>query len=65
APTGDVLVGDVLAQSFLGPVTRLSVRLGGGQVVRVDQPSGRAADFPPGTAVALDLDAGRLMVVEA
>ncbi|MGM1059520.1 ABC transporter ATP-binding protein [Saccharothrix sp. Mg75] len=66
APTADVLVGDVLAQSFLGPVTRLSVRLGGGdQVVRVDQPSGRAGDFPPGTAVALDFDAARLMVVEA
>ncbi|QQQ73876.1 ABC transporter ATP-binding protein [Saccharothrix sp. 6-C] len=60
------LTGAVLAQSFLGPVTRLSVRLDGGdQVVRVDQPSGRAADFPPGTAVALDLGGGRLMVVGA
>ncbi|GAB2966035.1 ABC transporter ATP-binding protein [Saccharothrix stipae] len=60
------LVGNVLTQSFLGPVTRLSVRLDGGdQVVRVDQPSSRAADFPPGTTVALDFAAGRLMVVEA
>ncbi|MCE7000848.1 ABC transporter ATP-binding protein [Saccharothrix sp. S26] len=60
------LTGTVLTQSFLGPVTRLSVRLDGGdQVVRVDQPSHRAADFPPGAAVALDLGIGRLMVVAA
>ncbi|MBW4717550.1 ABC transporter ATP-binding protein [Saccharothrix obliqua] len=58
------LVGTVVAQSFLGPVTRLSVRLAGGdQVVRVDQPSSRAGDFPVGTAVALDLAAARLLVV--
>ncbi|WP_158853194.1 ABC transporter ATP-binding protein [Saccharothrix deserti] len=60
------LVGNVLTQSFLGPVTRLSVRLDGDeQIVRVDQPASRAADFPPGTTVALDLAVGRLMVVEA
>ncbi len=60
------LTGSVLTQSFLGPVTRLSVRLDGGdQVVRVDQPSSRAADFPPGATVALDLGLGRLMVVGA
>ncbi|NUS64141.1 MAG: ABC transporter ATP-binding protein [Saccharothrix sp.] len=60
------LTGTVLTQSFLGPVTRLSVRLDGGdQVVRVDQPSSRAGDFPPGAAVALDLGVGRLMVVAA
>ncbi|RKT56067.1 ABC transporter ATP-binding protein [Saccharothrix australiensis] len=59
------LVGNVLTQSFLGAVTRLSVRLDGGdQVVRVDQPSSRAVDFPPGTTVALDPSPGRLMVVE-
>ncbi len=58
------LVGSVLTQSFLGPVTRLSVRLDGGeQVVRVDQPSSRAGDFPAGTSVALDLGGGGLMVV--
>ncbi|GAA0209505.1 ABC transporter ATP-binding protein [Saccharothrix mutabilis subsp. mutabilis] len=62
-PNG-ALVGSVLTQSFLGPVTRLSVRLAGGdEVVRVDQPSSRAGDFPPGTSVALDLS--RVMVVEA
>jgi putative spermidine/putrescine transport system ATP-binding protein len=60
------LVGSVLTQSFLGPVTRLSVRLDGGdQVLRVDQPSARAGDFPAGTAVALDLTSARLLVVEA
>ncbi|QFZ19141.1 ABC transporter ATP-binding protein [Saccharothrix syringae] len=59
------LVGSVVTQSFLGPVTRLSVRLDDGQVLRVDQPSGRAAEFPPGAAVALDLAAARLMVVKA
>ncbi|PSL53411.1 putative spermidine/putrescine transport system ATP-binding protein [Saccharothrix carnea] len=63
-PADGALTGNVLTQSFLGPVTRLSVRLDGDdQVVRVDQPSGRAADFPPGTTVALDLAIGRLMVV--
>ncbi|MEU7524580.1 ABC transporter ATP-binding protein [Saccharothrix sp. NPDC042600] len=62
-PNG-ALVGSVLTQSFLGPVTRLSVRLAGGdEVVRVDQPSSRAGDFPPGTSVALDLS--RVMVVQA
>jgi putative spermidine/putrescine transport system ATP-binding protein len=34
-------------------------------VVRVDQPSSRAGDFPPGATVALDLGIGRLMVVAA
>ncbi|WP_309117360.1 ABC transporter ATP-binding protein [Saccharothrix sp.] len=58
------LVGSVVTQSFLGAVTRVSVRLAGdGQEVRVDQPSSRAGDFPVGTAVALDLS--RVMVVEA
>jgi putative spermidine/putrescine transport system ATP-binding protein len=65
-PPDGALVGNVLTQSFLGPVTRLSVRLDGGdQVVRVDQPSSRAADFPPGTTVALDFAPGRVMVVDA
>ncbi|WP_440900055.1 ABC transporter ATP-binding protein [Actinosynnema sp.] len=46
------LIGTVVAQSFLGPVTRLSVRLAGGeQVVRVDHPSSRATDCPAGAEV--------------
>ncbi len=56
------IVGDVLTQSFLGPVTRISVRVGE-QVVRVDQPSNSAAAFGPGTRVALDLSESRIMVV--
>ncbi|MGW4111301.1 ABC transporter ATP-binding protein [Actinosynnema sp. NPDC004786] len=64
-PADGALTGNVVTHSFLGPVTRLSVRLDGGeQVVRVDQPSSRAGDFPPGATVALDLGAGRVMVVE-
>ena len=56
------IVGDVLTQSFLGPVTRISVRVGE-QVLRVDQPSNTAAAFQPGTQVALDLSESRIMVV--
>jgi putative spermidine/putrescine transport system ATP-binding protein len=56
------IVGDVLTQSFLGPVTRISVRVGE-QVLRVDQPSNQAAAYQPGTRVALDLSESRIMVV--
>jgi putative spermidine/putrescine transport system ATP-binding protein len=56
------IVGDVLTQSFLGPVTRISVRVGE-QVLRVDQPSNTAAAYQPGTQVALDLSESRIMVV--
>jgi putative spermidine/putrescine transport system ATP-binding protein len=60
------LLGNVLTQSFLGPVTRLVVRLDGDeQLVRVDQPSNIASAYPPGTTVALDLNASRFMVVPA
>ncbi len=58
------IVGDVLTQSFLGPVTRISVRVGE-QILRVDQPSNTAAAFQPGTQVALDLSESRIMVVPA
>ncbi|MDX8035755.1 ABC transporter ATP-binding protein [Lentzea sp. BCCO 10_0856] len=60
--TNGKIVGDVLTQSFLGPVTRISVRVGE-QVLRVDQPSNTAAAFQPGTRVALDLTESRIMVV--
>ncbi|MDX8053455.1 ABC transporter ATP-binding protein [Lentzea sp. BCCO 10_0798] len=65
AHDGDVngkIVGDVLTQSFLGPVTRISVRVGE-QVLRIDQPSNTAAAYQPGTRVALDLSESRIMVV--
>ena len=49
------LAGTVAAQSFLGPVTRLSVRLdGAGEVrARVDLPSADASRFPVGERVRL------------
>ncbi len=56
------IVGDVLTQSFLGPVTRISVKVGE-QILRVDQPSNTAAAYQPGTQVALDLSESRIMVV--
>ena len=56
------IVGDVLTQSFLGPVTRISVRVGE-QVLRIDQPSNTASAYQPGTRVALDLSESRIMVV--
>ena len=59
---GGKIVGDVLTQSFLGPVTRISVRVGE-QVLRIDQPSNTAAAYQPGTRVALDLSESRIMVV--
>ncbi|MDX3663627.1 ABC transporter ATP-binding protein [Streptomyces sp. ID05-26A] len=59
---GGKIVGDVLTQSFLGPVTRISVRVGE-QVLRIDQPSNTAAAYQPGSQVALDLSESRIMVV--
>ena len=51
------LAGTVLTHSFLGPVTRLGVRLDAGehQVVRVDAPSADADQHRPGDAVTLVL----------
>ena len=49
-------------ESFLGPVTRISVKVGE-QILRVDQPSNTAAAFQPGSQVALDLSESRIMVV--
>jgi putative spermidine/putrescine transport system ATP-binding protein len=56
------IVGDVVTQSFLGPVTRISVKVGE-QILRVDQPSNQAGAYQPGTRVALDLSESRIMVV--
>jgi putative spermidine/putrescine transport system ATP-binding protein len=47
------LTGTVLTHSFLGPVTRLAVRLTSDDVVRVDVPSTAATGTPPGAAVHL------------
>ncbi|TWP51777.1 ABC transporter ATP-binding protein [Lentzea tibetensis] len=62
-PNG-AIVGDVLTHAFLGPVTRISVKLED-QIVRVDQPSNQASAYQPGTRVALDLRDSRMMVVPA
>jgi putative spermidine/putrescine transport system ATP-binding protein len=53
--TGD-LTGTVLTHSFLGQVTRLTVRLDGGLVVRVDTTTDEATRWPPGATVALTAD---------
>jgi putative spermidine/putrescine transport system ATP-binding protein len=50
------LRGTVLTHSFLGPVTRLGVRLEDGSVVRVDVASERASASPSGAPVGLAVD---------
>ena len=58
-----VLAGTVQTQSFLGPVTRLGVRLEPeGAVVRVDVPSERASATPTGTAVELAVERAAAML---
>jgi putative spermidine/putrescine transport system ATP-binding protein len=63
-PTADggVLRGTLLPPSFLGPVTRLSVRLAAGEVVRVDVPSATAGRWPAGGEVGLDVDPAAAML---
>jgi putative spermidine/putrescine transport system ATP-binding protein len=56
SPDGQ-LPGTVLTHSFLGPVTRLVVRLADEQVVRADVPSADAARTPVGAQVLLAVDA--------
>ena len=57
------LRGTVLTHSFLGPVTRITVRLAGSEdLVRVDVPSERAADHPAAAEVGLDVDASAAML---
>ena len=56
------LRGTVLTHSFLGPVTRLSVRLDGGSVVRVDAPSTTAGEHAPGSEVGLAVAATAAML---
>jgi len=64
--TSDRLDGDVLTHSFLGPVTRLSVRLGqSATMVRVDLPSAEAAAHPPGSRVSLEVSAAASILAAA
>jgi putative spermidine/putrescine transport system ATP-binding protein len=55
----------VVTHSFLGPVTRLSVRLdqGDGQIVRVDTPSRPSEHHHPGDRGALRLEPAAPLVV--
>jgi putative spermidine/putrescine transport system ATP-binding protein len=60
------LTGVVLTHSFLGPVTRVTVRVeGDGQTVRADMPSYQATAYPPGTQVRVELRPRRPMLVSA
>jgi putative spermidine/putrescine transport system ATP-binding protein len=61
------LSGTILTQSFLGPVSRLTVRLDGqeGQLLRVDVPSRDAERHAPGSRVAVELAARSPIVVPA
>ena len=56
------LAGVVQTQSFLGPVTRLSVKVRAGDVVRVDVPSEHAPALRPGTGVELAVEPGAAML---
>ncbi len=60
----DGLVGTVLTHSFLGPVTRVSVRLDGtdATVMRVDVTSAEATAYPPGDRVGLDVPPAAAML---
>jgi putative spermidine/putrescine transport system ATP-binding protein len=51
-PNGNGIVMDL---TFLGSVTRVSVRLSGDVTVKVDQPSAEAAGLSPGTSVEVSV----------
>jgi putative spermidine/putrescine transport system ATP-binding protein len=63
APTGNTLVGDVVTQTFLGPVTRLKI-LGAGVDVIADVPTQTALGLPVGTRVAAALPADGVRILE-
>ena len=58
------LAGTVLTHSFLGPVTRLVVRLPDSTLVRVDVPSEQAGSTPPGSEVQLAVDPAAAMLAQ-
>jgi len=64
APAGaaDELTGTVLTHSFLGPVTRIGVKLADGEVARVDVETERASQTPPGREVLLTVDPAAVML---
>jgi putative spermidine/putrescine transport system ATP-binding protein len=59
----NTLVGDVVTQTFLGPVTRLKI-LGTGVDVIADVPTQKALSLPVGTKVAATLPAEDARVLE-
>jgi putative spermidine/putrescine transport system ATP-binding protein len=63
AATGNTLVGDVVTQTFLGPVTRLKI-LGTGVDVIADVPTQTALGLPVGTRVAAALPAEGVRILE-
>jgi putative spermidine/putrescine transport system ATP-binding protein len=58
-PGGNGIVTD---RTFLGSVTRLSIRLDGDVTVKVDKPSTEAFDMPPGASVEISLPAAPVLV---
>jgi putative spermidine/putrescine transport system ATP-binding protein len=62
-PGGNTLVGDVVTQTFLGPVTRLKI-VGDGVDVIADVPTQKALGLPVGTRVAATLPADEARLLE-
>ena len=60
-PSGNGIVTD---RTFLGSVTRVSVRLSGDVTVKVDRPTAEAAAMPPGASVQVSLPGTPLLVTE-
>jgi putative spermidine/putrescine transport system ATP-binding protein len=63
ASSGNTLVGDVVTQTFLGPVTRLKI-LGDGVDVIADVPTQIALGLPVGTRVAAALPGDGVRILE-
>jgi putative spermidine/putrescine transport system ATP-binding protein len=57
------LVGEILTQTFLGPVTRLKIAIGSGGELTADMPAGQAAALPIGTRVHAGFPAGAARVL--
>ena len=55
----------MVGRTFLGQLTRVSVRLSGDVVVQVDQQSTEAAGIAPGDPVDVSLAGAPVMVAEA
>ncbi|HEX5189749.1 MAG TPA: TOBE domain-containing protein [Streptosporangiaceae bacterium] len=61
APGGN---GTVTDRSFLGSVSRISVRLSGDVTVKVDHPSVDAGGFGPGASVQISLPGAAVLIAE-